>query len=1103
MCRFNKGILILGIVAWMILIGIQTVHAADRGIVVKIRAEDSVSAPVTETLQLYDKSYALIIGIDKYTNGWPPLHNAVSDAHEVANELKNRGFEVTLKENTQSNELQQSLKKFFAIKGSDPEARLLLWYAGHGHTIKGEGFLVPADAPQPISPEFKLKAIHMRDFGGFMRLAESKHVFAIFDSCFAGTIFEARAGAVPAAITRVTTLPVRQFISSGDANQTVSDDGAFRKLFLRGIRGEERADANGDGYITASEMGLYLFDRVTNLTEQAQTPRYGKLRDPDFDRGDFVFLLPGHLAPGNEAKRLPADVPTGQEAMVEITLWASVAASENPDDFESYLQKYPNGNFAAVAHNKIELLKARETSGLKKERKATEPKGTSEEKETPLQISSGQEISETGGSKQVEWTPTAPSQKKSSFKISAQTDLGNLFISGKEITAISPRHEAAASEKIILKTEEGRVAAKAWHFSNPQGDGMYKIDDKWIHMRANGGRNIWDCNRGQAPILAVKAPRTTTWTAWVRFEMPTRVGRSHVGLVLWNGREDRPVHALYVGPGETNEVVVGGSYRDDCSGHSLDLSRIKGNSGSFHTSYGGTTGWLRISRTGMTYRFYFKSPFKKQWEELGAVLTTVKDGFDHIGLIAKTWGNPPVQISFYDFRILPNVAGFKQWVPAYFTKLEKSPEVTFSGDAFSDFEWSDPQGDSLQEISGNRVLIKTKGGHNIWDCQRGQAPMLTMEAPRTETWTVQAKFEMPTRVGRSHAGLVLWNGSEDKPVHALYVGPGETNEVVVGGSYRDDCSGKASDLAFIKGNSGTFRTKYEGTNGWLRISKKDDTYSFYFRSPFKKQWQELGSVLTTVKDGFNRIGMITKTWAGNPVDVTFSDFKVTVGVAGTRSWVPSYFARLENGESEVFTGRKFVDFEWSDPQGDSMHQILGGTVLMKANGGHNIWDCDRGLAPMLTVEAPPRETWIAQVGFKMPKRIGNSHVGMVLWNGNEDKPAYALYFGPAGTNDVVVSGSYRDDCSGNYYDLAKIADNSGKFLIKYEGASGLLRIVKTGTTFRFLIRLTGAATWQDLGSVLTTEKDGFNRIGMIAKTWSSQPIEVTFSDFTILPGGWR
>ena len=67
-------------------------------------------------------------------------------------------------------------------------------------------------------------------------------------------------------------LPVRQFLTSGDADQTVSDDGQFRELFVRAILGEEPADANSDGYLTASEIGMYLGDRVTNLTESAQTP---------------------------------------------------------------------------------------------------------------------------------------------------------------------------------------------------------------------------------------------------------------------------------------------------------------------------------------------------------------------------------------------------------------------------------------------------------------------------------------------------------------------------------------------------------------------------------------------------------------------------------------------------------------------------------------------------------------------------------------------------------------------------------------------------------------------------------------------------------------
>ena len=125
-----------------------------------------------------------------------------------------------------------------------------------------------------------------------MRQARSKHAFAVFDSCFSGTVFDSARALPPSAVTRATTLPVRQFLTSGDAGQTVSDDGAFRELFIRALNGEERADANGDGYLTASELGIFLTDRVTNLTQSKQTPRYGKLRDKDWDRGDFVFALP-------------------------------------------------------------------------------------------------------------------------------------------------------------------------------------------------------------------------------------------------------------------------------------------------------------------------------------------------------------------------------------------------------------------------------------------------------------------------------------------------------------------------------------------------------------------------------------------------------------------------------------------------------------------------------------------------------------------------------------------------------------------------------------------------------------------------------------------
>ena len=123
--------------------------AATRGISVELRASEAPGAPVTETVRLYENSYALVIGIDRYTRGWPRLRNAVKDAEAVAAELEARGFEVRLATNLNSRALQDTLKEFFALKGAQPEARLLFWFAGHGHTERGEGFLVPAMRRHP------------------------------------------------------------------------------------------------------------------------------------------------------------------------------------------------------------------------------------------------------------------------------------------------------------------------------------------------------------------------------------------------------------------------------------------------------------------------------------------------------------------------------------------------------------------------------------------------------------------------------------------------------------------------------------------------------------------------------------------------------------------------------------------------------------------------------------------------------------------------------------------------------------------------------------------------------------------------------------------
>ena len=304
---------------------------------------------------MYKGSHALVIGIDNYTKGWSRLGNAVKDADMIAEELEKQGFEVTLKKDLTGETLRKELRKFFVVKGKNPESRLLLWFSGHGHTIDGEGFLVPVDAPVPTSNQFMVTSLHMRDFGGLVRLAKSKHVLSIFDSCFAGTIFNTRSGVPSPAITRATVLPVRQFLTSGDANQQVSDDGSFRELFLRAIRGEEWADANDDGYLTGSELGSFLSDRVTNLTHAAQVPRYGKLLDVKYDRGDFVFALGRDVY---EQPAEPGDVETFNFSDIESERENARKLAEIKAKWTKWQKKFDAAYDKALKYDKDTYLSA-------------------------------------------------------------------------------------------------------------------------------------------------------------------------------------------------------------------------------------------------------------------------------------------------------------------------------------------------------------------------------------------------------------------------------------------------------------------------------------------------------------------------------------------------------------------------------------------------------------------------------------------------------------------------------------------------------------------------------------------------------------------------
>ena len=95
---------------------------------------------------------------------------------------------------------------------------------------------------------------------------DAKHALFLFDACFSGSLF-ALSRAIPESINYKTAKPVRQFITSGSAEETVPDQSIFRSQFVAALEGE--GDSNGDGYLSGTELGQFLQDSVVNYSKGA------------------------------------------------------------------------------------------------------------------------------------------------------------------------------------------------------------------------------------------------------------------------------------------------------------------------------------------------------------------------------------------------------------------------------------------------------------------------------------------------------------------------------------------------------------------------------------------------------------------------------------------------------------------------------------------------------------------------------------------------------------------------------------------------------------------------------------------------------------------
>jgi formylglycine-generating enzyme required for sulfatase activity len=71
----------------------------------------------------------------------------------------------------------------------------------------------------------------------------------------------------------------------------------------------------------------------------------------------------------NSKTSRPAKTPSDSATTAEMIFWNTIKDSTNPDDFKEYLKKYPNGEFAGLARNRLNALEtaAKEEAARKEE----------------------------------------------------------------------------------------------------------------------------------------------------------------------------------------------------------------------------------------------------------------------------------------------------------------------------------------------------------------------------------------------------------------------------------------------------------------------------------------------------------------------------------------------------------------------------------------------------------------------------------------------------------------------------------------------------------------------------------------------------------------
>ena len=305
-----------------------------------------------------DRRVALVIGNSAYVNA-PALTNPRNDATDVSGALRRLGFTVIDGYDLNNVDLQRRVQEF--AREVETADVAVFFYAGHGLQVAGENYLVPTDTALKRQADLDFETIKVDKIVKQMDVVNGPKII-ILDACrdnplaaqLARSMGGKSRGLTASGMSEMKTNGVTgTLIAFSTAPGSVAMDGDGRNSpFTKALL--HHMETPG---VDIDLMMKRVRGEVASETHDQQQPWTNSSLNSEF------FLRPG--AGGTGTASTPA-APVAVAALgndatgvqIEIESWKTAQSLNTVQGYESYLARYPNGQFATFARQFVEKATA-------------------------------------------------------------------------------------------------------------------------------------------------------------------------------------------------------------------------------------------------------------------------------------------------------------------------------------------------------------------------------------------------------------------------------------------------------------------------------------------------------------------------------------------------------------------------------------------------------------------------------------------------------------------------------------------------------------------------------------------------------------------------